>query len=139
MNKMYRIEGVSPGYDLAGRIIGLAMKVHSKLGFGFLEAVYQNAFVLELRRCGMKSETEKQLSVFYYGELVDEFVADALVNDALVVEIKSVQALGKAQEVQLVNYLVAIGINEGLLLNFGSSWLEFKKKFRLPKQDPISF
>jgi GxxExxY protein len=115
------------------------MKVHSKLGSGFLESVYQNALVLELLRCGLKVETQKQLSVFYEGELVGSFVADVLVSDTLVIEIESVQALAKVHEVQLVNYLVATRINEGLLLNFGTHRLEFKKKFRIPKQDPVSF
>jgi GxxExxY protein len=139
MNKMNGIEGISDGYDLAGKVIGLAMKVHSTLGAGFLESVYQNALVLELRRSGLKVETEKSVSVFYAGELVGAFVADVLVNDTLLVEIKAVQALAKVHEVQLVNYLVATGIDEGLLLNFGTNRLEFKKKFRVPKQDPVSF
>ena len=118
-------------YDLAGKVIGFAMKVHSNLGPGFLESVYQNALALELRRAGMKIESAKAISVFYEGELVGAFVADLLVNDVLIVETK-------AHEVQVVNYLTATGLNEGLLLNFGGERLEFKKKFRLPKTDATS-
>jgi GxxExxY protein len=111
------------------------MKVHSKLGPGFLESVYQNALGGELRRAGMKVEAEKPISVFYEGDVVGAFVADLLVNDALIVETKAIQTLAKAHEVQIVNYLVATRINEGLLLNFGATRLEFMKKFRLPKTE----
>jgi GxxExxY protein len=133
------MEEVPDRYDLAGKVIGLAMKVHSALGAGFLESVYQRAVASELRRCGMKIELEKPISVFYEGELVGAFLADLLINDCLIVETKATQTLAKVHEVQLVNYLVATGINEGLLLNFGGERLEFKKKFRLPKQDPVFF
>ena len=128
----------APGYDLAGRVIGLAMKVHSTLGPGFLESVYQNALGLELRRAGFKAEAEKPIAVHYEGELVGAFTADLLVNDALIVELKAVQALGKIHEVQVVNYLAATKMDEGLLLNFGGQRLEFKKKFRRPKDEPPS-
>ena len=135
MNKIVKIKEVPDCYDLAGKVIGFAMKVHSKLGPGFLESVYQNALAGELRRAGMKVEAEKPISVFYEGDVVGAFVADLLVNDALIVETKAIQALAKAHEVQIVNYLVATRINEGLLLNFGATRLEFKKKFRLPKTE----
>ena len=125
-------------YDFAGKVIGFAMKVHSTLGSGFLETVYQGALALELRRGGLKVETEKPISVRYEGELVGAFIADLLVNDVLIVETKAVQMLAKIHEVQLVNYLVATGIDEGLLLNFGAERLEFKKKFRRPKQQTAS-
>jgi GxxExxY protein len=138
MNKIVRIEEGPDSYDLAGKVIGFAMKVHGKLGPGFLESVYQNALADELRRAGLKVEAEKPISVFYEGDVVGAFVADLLVNDALIVETKAIQALAKAHEVQLVNYLVATRINEGLLLNFGVTRLEFKKKFRLPKTESAS-
>jgi GxxExxY protein len=120
-------------------VIGAAMKVHSTLGPGFLESVYQNALIWELRKVGLNAEAERSMSVHYDGQLVGAFTADLLVNDLLIVELKSIQALAKAHEVQLVNYLVATGVDEGLLLNFGTERLEFKKKFRVPKSEPISF
>ena len=110
-------------YDLCGQVIGLAMKVHSILGPGFLESIYQNALALELRRAGMRIEAEKAISVFYQGELMGTFLADLFVNDVLIVETKAIQALAKVHEVQLVNYLVATNIDEGLLLNFGTERL----------------
>ena len=120
-------------YDLAGKLIGLAMKVHSSLGPGFLESVYQKAIAYEMKRAGLKFEEQKPLKVFYDDVLVGEFVADFLVEDELIVALKAILALAIAHEVQTVNYLSATGIDVGLLINFGAERLEFKKKFRLPK------
>lgn len=139
MNKMNRIEEASESYDLCGQIIGLGMKVHSTLGPGFLESVYQNALIWELRKSGLRSEVQKPISVKYDGQIVGAFAADVLVNDSVIVEVKAVQALAKPHEIQLVNYLTATGIDEGLLLNFGAERLEFKKKFRLQEKDSASF
>src|SRR5947209_7398331 len=139
MNKMNRLEEVPETYDLCGQIIGLAMKMHSALGPGFLESVYQNALIWELRKAGLKAEAGRAISVRYDGQIVGVFTADLLVNDCLVIELKATQSLGKAHEVQVMNYLVATGIDEGLLLNFGAERLEYKKKFRFPKQEQVSF
>ena len=138
MNKMDKIEDVPETYDLCGQIIGLAMKVHSALGPGFLESVYQNALIWELRKAGIKAEAERPISVRYDGQIVGAFTADLLVSDSVIVELKASQSLAKAYEVQLVNYLTATGFDEGLLLNFGAERLEFKKKFRLPRPEPVS-
>src|SRR5204863_7078146 len=125
MNKMNRIEEVPETYDLCGQIIGLAMKVHSTLGPGFLESVYQNALIWELRKNGFKAEAERPITVRYDGEIVGAFAADVLVNDKVIVELKVGLAIAKVHEVQLVNYLVATGLDEGLLPNFGTERLEF--------------
>ena len=122
-------------YDLCGQVIGAAMRVHSALGPGFLESVYQNALILELQKLGLKIDAERPITVCYDGQVVGLFTADLLINDSLIVELKANQLLAKAHEVQLVNYLVATGIDEGLLLNFGAERLEYKKKFRRPKQE----
>jgi len=120
-------------YDLAGIVIGLAMKVHSTLGAGFLESVYHKALAYELKKAGLPFEIEKPLKVYYEDIVAGEFVADLVVKNELIVELKAVQKLATAHEVQTVNYLVATGIDTGLLLNFGADRLEFKKKFRLMK------
>ena len=138
MNKMDRIEDVPETYDLCGQIIGLAMKVHSTLGPGFLESVYQNALIWEPRKAGLKGEAERPISVRYDGQVVGAFTADLLVNNCVIIELKASQSLAKAYEVQLVNYLTATGFDEGLLLNFGAERLEFKKKFRLPRPETVS-
>jgi GxxExxY protein len=134
MDRMNRIEEAPEAYDLSGQVIGLAMKVHSTLGTGFLESVYQNALIWELRKSGFKSEAERPISVYYDGQTVGAFTADVLVNGSLILELKASQSLAK-----VVNYLVATGLDEGLLLNFGVERLEFKKKFRLPKKEQVSF
>ena len=110
---MNRIEERPEGYDLCGQVIGAAMRVHSTLGPGFLESVYRNALIWELRKAGLKAEAERPISVYYDGQLVGAFTADLLVNDSLIIELKSIQALAKAHEVQLVNYIVATAIDEG--------------------------
>jgi len=137
---MIRMEEKQESYDIFGQIIGAAMKVHSTLGQGFLESVYQNALIWELRKRGFKAEAERPITVRYDGEIVDAFATDLLVNDKVIVELEVALAIAKVHEVQLVNYLVTTGLDEGLLLNFGTERLEFKKKFRLPKQgDEVSF
>ena len=128
----------SKGYDLCGQVIGAAMKVHSTLGPGFLESVYLNALRWELQKLGLKVDVQKPITVHYDGQVVGIFTADLLINDSLILELKANQLLVKAHEVQLVNYLVATGIDEGLLLNFGAGRLEYKKKFRLPKEEQVS-
>jgi GxxExxY protein len=116
-------------YDLAGTVIGLAMTVHRELGPGFQESVYQNALALEFSEHGLVSEQFIKLSVFYKGRLVGDFVADMAFGKELIIELKAVSIILTAHEVQLVNYLKATGINEGLLLNFGAESLQFKKKY----------
>jgi len=117
-------------YDLAGTVIGLAMKVHRKLGPGFLENVYLKALQVELVRAGLKVEMQVAIQIFYEGVVVGDYIADLVINDELIVEIKAVNCLAPAHEAQTVNYLSATGKEEALLLNFGGRSLEFKKKFR---------
>jgi len=123
---------------LTETIIGCAMKVHSALGPGFLESVYQRALLHELQKTGMKVECEKLITVYYDGVLVGDFSADVLVDGKVMLELKANQTLVPANEVQLVNYLTATGIEIGLLLNFGAERLEFKRKARTfrPKSPP---
>jgi GxxExxY protein len=128
----------SKQYDLCGQVIGAAMKVHSTLGPGFLESVYQNALIWELQKLGFKVDAQRPITVHYDGQVISVFTADLLVNDSLILELKANQLLAKPHEVQLVNYLVATGIDEGLVLNFGAERLEYKKKFRLPKPEHVS-
>ena len=124
---------MNKNYDLAGQIIGLAMKVHRALGPGFLEAVYHRALYYECTKAGFKVEFGKAIKVFYEEIVVGDYRADLFVNDELIVEIKAVQNLAVAHEVQTVNYLTATGSDFGLLINFGAKSLEFKKKFRIAK------
>jgi GxxExxY protein len=120
----------SNDYALTEKIIGCAMRVHRQLGPGFLESVYRNAVAFELRRVGLTVELEKHLTVKYEHVVVGDFVADVVVNDIVICELKAASGLSKADEVQLVNYLTATSHDTGLLLNFGAPSLQFKRKYR---------
>lgn len=120
---------------LTKMIIGCAFKVHQALGAGFLEKVYTNALRLEIEKAGLKVAQQQPITVYYEGRNVGEYYADLWVEDRVIVELKTVETLTKAHEMQLVNYLVATGVDVGLLINFGLS-VQVKRKHRqyLPKQ-----
>ena len=110
-------------------LIGLAMKVHGELGYGFLDAVYKEAFEIELRKSGIPYEREKRLDVCYCGEKLGAYyVADFVCYGSVVVEMKAIQQLTGHDDSQLINYLKATGCRRGLLFNFGSKSLEYKRK-----------
>ena len=111
-------------------VIGCAYRVYNKMGFGFLESVYEKCLLIELHKAGMDAESQKPITVYYDDEIVGEFVADIIVNDTVILELKSVRRVIKAHEVQLVNYLVATGKPIGLILNFGESKVEVKRKVK---------
>lgn len=122
--------------ELTRQIIGCAYQVYKKLGFGFLESVYQKALLIELESNKLKAEPEKPLKVNYNGQVVGDFYADIFVENEIIVELKSVENLSKAHEVQLVNYLNGLQNEIGLLINFGPTGVEVKRKYRNPaKQD----
>ncbi|MFZ4764136.1 MAG: GxxExxY protein [Roseimicrobium sp.] len=118
-------------FDLAGKVIGCAMKVHRALGPRFLEVVYKNALCVELRPQGIAFTTEEPIKVRYAGVEVGSYFADVLVEGQLIVELKAVDKLLVIHEVQVVNYHTATGIDDGLLLNFGSRSLDYRRKSRL--------
>lgn len=126
-------------HALTEKVIGCAMKVHRQLGSGFLESVYRNALAFELRRAGLQVEIDKHITVKYEHVIVGDFIADLIINEILTCELKAATALSKADEVQLVNYLTATNHDIGLLLNFGSVSLQFKRKHRrrLPQPQVI--
>lgn len=111
-----------------------AINIRCQLSSGFLEAVYKNAMVIELRKAGLRFETEKPLKVYYDGIVVGDYRADIIVEGCLILELKAVNSLTVAHEIQLVNYLTATGIDHGLLINFGSESLKIKHKFRVYKK-----
>ena len=86
--------------------------------------------VKELQKEGLYTESQKPITVYYDGEIVGEFVADIIVNDTIILELKSVRQVIKAHETQLVNYLVATGKPVGLILNFGERKVEIKRKVK---------
>jgi GxxExxY protein len=116
--------------ELTERMIGCAMKVHRTLGPGYLESVYENALAYEFGKAGLAFERQAPIRVFYEGVTIGDFIADMIVEKRIIVELKAIQTLNQAHEVQLVNYLTAIRIDVGLLLNFGAPSLQFKRKHR---------
>ena len=106
--------------DVTDKILHTFFKrVYSKLGYGFLEKVYENALALELRRTGLKVEQQARIEVYYDGIIVGEYSADLLVESVVIVELKAIQRLTDQDEAQLLNYLRATPYEVGLLLNFG--------------------
>ena len=110
------------------QIIGAAMEVHRQLGNGFLEAVYQEALAIELELRDIPFIREQKLEVKYKGRLLSTFyVADFVCYDTIIVEIKALSELTGHHESQVINYLNATGMKLGLLINFGSESLEYKR------------
>ena len=118
------------GYEITEKIIGCAYTVYNKMGYGFLESVYEKCLLIELRKAGLKAESQKAITVYYENQIVGDFVADIIVEDSVILELKSVRRLAKVHEAQLVNYLVATGKEVGLLLNFGEQKVEVKRKVK---------
>ena len=116
--------------EFTERIIGGAYQVYKKMGYGFLESVYEKCLLIELRKSGLAAEAQKAITVHYDGEVVGVFAADILVENIIILELKSVRKIAKVHEVQLVNYLVATGKDVGLLINFGEQGVEVKRKVR---------
>jgi GxxExxY protein len=108
-------------------IIGAAFEVHRVLGHGFLERVYQRAMQAELAFRGREAELERQLKVHYKTVLVGDYMADLLVDERVLVELKVAAEYQKADEAQLLNELKATGVKVGLLINFGRTKVEFKR------------
>jgi len=106
--------------DLTERIIGAFYRVYNTLGYGFLEAVYENALAHELRTIGIAVKQQEPVKVYYDGRVVGRYFADIIAEDIVIVELKAAESLSKAHEAQLQNYLRATDIEVGLLLNFGT-------------------
>jgi len=116
--------------EVTEAIIGCAYRVYNKMGFGFLESVYEKCLLIELHKLGLDIESQKPITVYYESKIVGEFVADIIVNDAIIIELKSVKQIIKAHEVQLVNYLVATGKPVGVIINFAERKVEIKRKVK---------
>ena len=117
--------------ELISQIIDSAYSVRTVLGPGFLESVYRNALGVELTKRNIPYDLEYPMNVYYKDEVVGEFRADMIVDHRVIVELKAVNSLVSAHEVQLVNYLTATQLDNGILINFGSPKIEIKRKYRL--------
>ena len=115
-------------FELTEKIIGCAYRVYNAMGAGFLEGVYEKCLAIEFEKVGLTTEFQKPIDVFYDSQNVGSFVADIFIEREVIVELKAVRNLVVAHEVQLVNYLAATKIPVGLLINFGETKVEVKRK-----------
>jgi GxxExxY protein len=113
--------------ELTYQINGAVYEVNKVLGAGFLEKVYENALLVELRKRGLKAESQLPISVKYKGEVVGDYFADIVVDGQVILEIKAIESLSKIHEAQLLNYLKATGYKVGLLVNFTHPKAEIKR------------
>ena len=114
-------------------IIGCAFDVINELGTGFLESVYEKALLLALLQKGFSAISQYPLKVMFRGECVGDFYVDIFVEEKVIVELKAVKAIAPEHQAQIINYLTATGIEVGLLINFGSPKLEYKRFTRKTK------
>jgi len=113
--------------DITDKIIRCFYNVYDELGPGYLESVYEKALIYELTKMGFKVESQKQIQVHYKDVICGNFVADIVVDNKIIIEIKAINCLLEIHEAQLINYLKATGIEVGMLVNFGAEF-EFRRK-----------
>lgn len=105
--------------DITQVVLKSFYKVYNTLGYGFLERVYENALLIELRKQGVSARKQESIKVYYEEEVVGDYFADIIVNEKVILELKAAKSLCEEHEAQLINYLKATNIEVGLLLNFG--------------------
>jgi GxxExxY protein len=113
--------------ELSYKIVELAIEVHNELGCGFLEKVYENALVVLLEREGIPAKQQAPADVYFQGKVVGQYFADILVDNKLILELKTVDAIANIHKAQTLNYLRATGLKLGLILNFARPRLEYKR------------
>ena len=113
--------------DVTNLIIKAYYNVYNTLGFGFLEKVYENSMMIELKNLGLNCSNQIAIKVNYKDKIVGDYYADIIVNNSVIIELKAAKSLCEEHEIQLVNYLKATNMEVGLLINFGKE-PEFKRK-----------
>lgn len=103
------------------------MEVHRKLGYGFLEKVYENAMMVLLRQQGIHAKQQAPITVYFNGEVVGDYYADILVEDKIILELKAIEKIADAHRAQTLNYLKATELHLVILLNFGKERLEYER------------
>lgn len=138
MSLAFQLDNVMPANFLHGETTDLILKafynVYNTLGYGFLEKVYENALLIELKSMGLKAQRQVPIKVFYQEQQVGDYYADIIVEDQVIIELKAAEALCEEHEFQLINYLKATQIEVGLLLNFGKK-PQFSRKIFTNKTD----
>ena len=116
-------------------ILKAYFNVYNTLGYGFLEKVYENALLIELKNMGLKAQRQVPVKVYYQEKMVGDYYADIIVEDQVIIELKAAEALCEEHEYQLINYLKATNIEVGLLLNFGKK-PQFSRKVFTNRDNP---
>jgi GxxExxY protein len=113
--------------DLSYKIIGLAMEVHRKLGYGFLEKVYENSLMILFRREKISAVQQAPIDVRFEGEIVGNYVADILVDEKIILELKCIELITNVHRAQALNYLKATGKQLAIIINFAKVRLEYER------------
>jgi len=113
--------------DFSYQIIGLAMEVHRKLGYGFLEKVYENSLMILFRREGIRSEQQYPIEVYFEKEIVGNYIADILIEDKIIIELKCVEKINSIHKAQALNYLKATRMRLAIILNFAKEKLQYQR------------
>ena len=140
MDKLVENKNIKMQYEeITRNIIGCAMKVHTVLGCGFQEVIYQRAMAIEMEKQGLRFARELEMSVFYEGVNIGTSRVDFFVEDKIMTELKAVAHLDDTNLNQAINYLEAYNLPVGLLLNFGSKKLEFKRTYNTKHPDNAGY
>jgi GxxExxY protein len=113
--------------DLSYKVVGLAIQVWKELGYGFLEKVYENALMILLQENGIKAEQQVPIKVSFHGKVVGDYIADILVEDQIILELKAQDKIVEIHKAQTLNYLKATGLKLAIVLNFGKHKLESER------------
>lgn len=113
--------------DLSYTVVGLAMDAHRKLGYGFLENVYENALMILLENKGIEAKQQFPINVYFENRIVGDYRADILVEGKIILELKSIEKIADVHRAQTLNYLKATKLRLALILNFGKEKLEFER------------
>ncbi len=125
--------------DLTHRIIGCAMKVHSTLGNGFQEVIYQRALAIEMKKLGLNFRQEMKMTIYYDGTKIGTRRVDFFVEDTIMLEIKAVIKLEEVHLAQAMNYCQAYKLPIGLLINFGAKSMQFKRVYNVNHPENLEF
>lgn len=113
--------------ELSYKIIGLAMEVHRELGTGFLEKVYENALMLLLEENNIKAIQQEAIKIYFRGKIIGDYIADIIVDDKIILELKCTSKIIGIHKAQLANYLKATGKKVGIIINFGNKSVEIER------------
>ncbi len=113
--------------ELSYQIMAAVFEVHNVLGYGFLEKVYERALLKELRLRGIPAEAQKEIRIYYKNDEIGTYCPDIIVNNEILLELKSVEGLTNTHKAQVLNYLKATGLKLGLLINFGRERVEHER------------